>query len=243
MSFLKKNFFFFRFSRKFRRLDRYANILGGNWLLMCVYTLHKASLYCDVSAFQIKIRTTALLILSDLNSPGVDNVVTFIGLCMCIKNVFTARLTLKQQGLFFQNVIRFSNVFNRKWDIWYKTAPLFTMRINQHCGYWWPVLVGVLAPKAVVAPVLNKNPCVSSRLCDNTSPPGQNGSYFADGILKCIFMNEKSWILIRIFRKFVPESLIDNKSALIQVMAWRRTGGKPLPKPMLSPFIDAYMRH
>ena len=41
----------------------------------------------------------------------------------------------------------------------------------------------------------------------------------------------------------VPKGLIDNKAALIQVMAWRRTGDKPLPELMLIQFLDAYMRH
>ena len=36
---------------------------------------------------------------------------------------------------------------------------------------------------------------------------------------------------------------IDNKLTLVQVMAWRRTGDKPLSEPMLTRFIDAYMRH
>ena len=36
---------------------------------------------------------------------------------------------------------------------------------------------------------------------------------------------------------------IDNKSALVQVMAWRWTGDKPLPEPMLTQFTDAYMWH
>ena len=43
--------------------------------------------------------------------------------------------------------------------------------------------------------------------------------------------------------KFVPKDLIDNKAALVQVMAWRRTGDKLLPEPMLMQFTDAYMRH
>ena len=43
--------------------------------------------------------------------------------------------------------------------------------------------------------------------------------------------------------KFVPRSPIDNKPALVQVMAWRRTGDKPLPEPMMTQFTDAYMRH
>ena len=37
--------------------------------------------------------------------------------------------------------------------------------------------------------------------------------------------------------------LFENESALVQVMAWRRTGVKPLPEPMLTQFTDAYKRH
>ena len=43
--------------------------------------------------------------------------------------------------------------------------------------------------------------------------------------------------------KFVHEGPIDNKWALVQVMAWRWTGDKPLSEPMLTQFTDAYMRH
>ena len=53
---------------------------------------------------------------------------------------------------------------------------------------------------------------------DNSSPPGQNGRHFADDIFKC--MNEKLRILIRVSLKFVPKGPINNKSALVQVMAW-----------------------
>ena len=56
-------------------------------------------------------------------------------------------------------------------------------------------------------------------------------------------MNEKSCILIWISLKFVPKGPIDNKSALVQVMAWRRKGDKPLLEPMLAQFTDAYMQH
>ena len=65
----------------------------------------------------------------------------------------------------------------------------------------------------------------------------------ADDIFKCIFLNEKYRISIKIPLKFVPMNLIDNKLALVQVMAWRRTGDKPLPEPMMTQIIDAYMRH
>ena len=65
----------------------------------------------------------------------------------------------------------------------------------------------------------------------------------ADDIFNCIFLNENDRIPIQISLRYVPRSPIDNKSALVQVMAWRRTGEKPLPEPMMTQFIDAYMRH
>ena len=40
-------------------------------------------------------------------------------------------------------------------------------------------------------------------------------------------INEKDRFPILISLKFIPESPIDNKPAMVQVMAWRRTGGKP----------------
>ena len=76
--------------------------------------------------------------------------------------------------------------------------------------------------------------CVTRPQWFNTSPPGQFGGKIAAGIFKCIFINENICNLIKISLKFVPKGSIDNKSALVQVMAWPRTGGKPLPAPMLS---------
>ena len=73
--------------------------------------------------------------------------------------------------------------------------------------------------------------------------PEQNGRHSADNNLNWIFVNEKFCISIRILLKFVPEGPIDSKRALVQVMAWCRTGDKPLPEPMLTQFTDAYMWH
>ena len=61
-------------------------------------------------------------------------------------------------------------------------------------------------------------------------------------IWQMTFSNASSWVKICIFL-FVPKSPIDNKSALIQAVAWRRTGNKPLPELMMTQFNDAYMRH
>ena len=68
-------------------------------------------------------------------------------------------------------------------------------------------------------------------------------AFLADNNFKCIFLNENRWISIRIWLKFVPNGPIDNKPALVQVLAWRRTGNKPLPELMLTEFTDAYMQH
>ena len=48
---------------------------------------------------------------------------------------------------------------------------------------------------------------------------------------------------MRISSKLVPKGPIDNKWALVQVMACRLFSAKPLPELMLSQFTDAYMRH
>ena len=60
-----------------------------------------------------------------------------------------------------------------------------------------------------------------------------------DDNFKCISLNENDSIPIWISLKFVPRSPIDNKPASVQVMAWRRTGDKPLPELMLTQFTDA----
>ena len=67
----------------------------------------------------------------------------------------------------------------------------------------------------------------------NTLRPGQNGRHFADDIFKCIFLNENVWTPIKISLKFVPKGRINNIPALVQIMAWRRPGDKPLSEPMM----------
>ena len=67
----------------------------------------------------------------------------------------------------------------------------------------------------------------------NSSPPEQNGRHYAEDIFRCIFVNEKFDILIKISLKFVPKGQIDNTATLVQIMVWRRPGDKPLPEPMM----------
>ena len=63
--------------------------------------------------------------------------------------------------------------------------------------------------------------------------PRPNRRHFADDIFKCIFENENESISPRISLKFVPKVQINNIPALVQIMAWRRPGDKPLSEPMM----------
>ena len=67
----------------------------------------------------------------------------------------------------------------------------------------------------------------------NTLRPRQNGRHFADDIFKCIFLNQNVWISSKISLKFVLKGPINNIPALVQIMAWRRPGDKPLSEPMM----------
>ena len=66
-----------------------------------------------------------------------------------------------------------------------------------------------------------------------TLRPRQNGRRFADDTFKRIFLNENVIVLIKISFKYVPKVQINNIPALVQIMAWRRPGDKPLSEPMM----------
>ena len=67
----------------------------------------------------------------------------------------------------------------------------------------------------------------------NTLRPRQNDRHFPDDIFKCIFLNEDVWIALKISLKFVLKVRINNIPALVQIMAWRRPGDKPLSETMM----------
>ena len=67
----------------------------------------------------------------------------------------------------------------------------------------------------------------------NTLRPRRNEQHFADDIFKRIFFNKDVWIAIKTLQKFVPKGPINNIPALVQIMAWRRSGDKPLSESMM----------
>ena len=66
----------------------------------------------------------------------------------------------------------------------------------------------------------------------NTLRLRQNGCHFPEDIFKYIFLNENTWISIKISLKFVPKGSNNNIAALVQIMAWCRPGDKPLSELM-----------
>ena len=73
----------------------------------------------------------------------------------------------------------------------------------------------------------------TTNLAVNSLRPRPNRRHFTDDIFKCIFENENEWSSPRISLKFVPKVWINNIPALVQIMAWRRPGDKPLSEPMM----------
>ena len=67
----------------------------------------------------------------------------------------------------------------------------------------------------------------------NTLRLRQNGRHFADNIFKSISLNENFQIWNKISLKHAPLGLIENMAALVQIMAWRQTGDKPLSEAMM----------
>ena len=88
--------------------------------------------------------------------------------------------------------------------------------------HWWFVSVGSICCFAV--PI-------------NTLRPRQNGRHFADGTFKSILLNENVQILLKISLNCVTRGLINNIPSWVQIMAWRRTGDKPLSEPMMLSFL------
>ena len=58
-----------------------------------------------------------------------------------------------------------------------------------------------------------------------------------------MFLTENVWILIKISLNFVPKGPINHIPALVQIMAWCWIGDKPLYKPKVTQFNDAYICH
>ena len=76
----------------------------------------------------------------------------------------------------------------------------------------------------------------------NTLRLRQNGRHSADDIPKCVFLYQNC-ILFQISLKFIFIGPINNKLALVQIMAWFRKGNKSVSKLIMVWLDDIHMRH
>ena len=76
-----------------------------------------------------------------------------------------------------------------------------------------------------------------------TLRPKQNGNQFTDDNFNGVFVIENVWISIAISLKSNPKGPVDEKSAIVQVMAGSGTGDKPFLESMTTRFNDTYIRH
>ena len=120
--------------------------------------------------------------------------------------------------------------------------------INRPC--WWFTDSQCSWVETIV--IVGGDHCNRSKSClythVNTLRPGQNGRHVLDDIFKCIFLNENVWILSKISLKFVPKGPINTIQALVQIMAWCRSGNKPLSeltgaKPLSEPLMVSLLPH
>ena len=97
---------------------------------------------------------------------------------------------------------------------------------STHTNMDLKILVSNLPSCIIYPPMVNI-------ICFNTLKPRQDGRHFADDIFTYIFFKDNCFIMIKFSLKYVRKGPIDNNPALVQIMAWRRSGDKPLSEPMM----------
>ena len=119
--------------------------------------------------------------------------------------------------------------FQRAWTVLCSMKhPLDVVRVGA-----WNSLTTCLFLLTQSLPMMFIQPFVKNLLTFNILRPRQNAHHFSDNIFKCIFLKENAWISTNISLKFVPKWPINNIPTLVQRMAWRRPGNKPLSEPMV----------
>ena len=71
----------------------------------------------------------------------------------------------------------------------------------------------------------------------NKLTPRYNSCHFSDDNFKWNILNENVSVLIKNSLKLVSSGPINNIPALVQIMAWRLVGAKPLSEPMMGSFL------
>ena len=117
------------------------------------------------------------------------------------------------------------------------SVPLISTRVSAHCQAILLLGVGTVNCDVTLTSWYPKPRAIRMFVWQivqvNTLRPRQNGRHFADDTFNRIFVNENVRISIEFSLKFVPKGPINNIPALVQIMAWRRLGDKPLSEPVM----------
>ena len=142
---------------------------------------------------------------------------------------------------------------NREWKITKWQGNLQCMIIVNLCDQW----AFLLFSKANRNPLQTRSPddrqesmsswCICMGLPSWWPILTHWGQGKMAAFLQMTFSSAFSWMknfvcfVIKISLKFVVKYPINNKTALVQIMAWLRSGDKPLSEPMVVYLIDAYV--
>ena len=148
------------------------------------------------------------------------------------------------------------------WDIYCEhVTKKSTVKMRLNCNFWstlqelmrytledlqnlWEVAASHSAQRQAWIDALDKklSELEKARMVQvgfGTMRPGQDGWHFAGNIFKCLFLNENFCLLIF---NLLPLGSIDNMSYVVQVLAWRWTGSKPLSELMMTKFSCNILR-
>ena len=130
-------------------------------------------------------------------------------------------LVLTPLGEDANNTARRDNSFLRSGE-YHKTSPM----IEQHWFRSWLSSIKHLSRWCQQHTTSHLAP--TTHIEAETKWPSISWRHF-----KCICVNENVWISFNISLKFVPWGPINDFPALVEIMTWRQTGGKPLSETMM----------
>ena len=121
-----------------------------------------------------------------------------------------------------------------------KHASDFVILVIYYRTSIWTDKISSLTPRPwkVIDSIVHMLRWVTMGVELNTLRPRQNNRYFPDDVFKCVFWSENMKISLKISLEYVPKVPVNNIPALVQVMARRRPGGKPLSEPMMYMFTS-----
>ena len=105
--------------------------------------------------------------------------------------------------------------------------------INSHCVHYVEWVGPCFQWEEILSCTVPSTLCSLKKSMFNSLRSRRNTRHFTDDSFKCIFLNETMFISMNNSLNFIPKGQINNILALVQIMAWRRPGDKPLSEPMM----------